>query len=229
MSGDDACVLAHPEQERGLSGSQKMDADKEQPGNDSAHAIALAGEAELVEHVGPWEPRPVVGTEATGEDDDAEVGEIQRFGRAGSECSRHVDWRQIKSMVRRVPLDQTHQLAEALICPVGTLLQILRKVGQAALNPQEVPSEDDSHSLERTKVQVVAGVGRVSTVWSKNPAWASHHTMSWLPSRRGTQGALPQARTTSRPASRYSSLICAPDWPLPTTSTLPGGRALAFR
>ena len=150
MTGDDGCVLAHPEEERGLSRAQKMDAHEEQPGDDSTDAISLEREAELVERVGPRKPGAVVRAEATREDDDAEVGEIQPFGRMSSEGSRLVDRRQIKSMFCREPLDQTHQLAEALVPPGGALLQIRREVGQTALRPQEVPSKSDPHRLECT-------------------------------------------------------------------------------
>jgi hypothetical protein len=53
--------------------------------------------------------------------------------------------------------------------------------------------------------------------------------MSRPPGRRGGHGARPQAKTTSRPDSPSSSASWQPVWPLPTTRTLPGGRAVGLR
>ena len=77
--------------------------------------------------------------------------------------------------------------------------------------------------------EAAAGAGSESTVASKNPVSTAHQTRSWPPKRRGTHGTLPQASTTSRPASCSSSAIWQPDWPLPTTRTAARRRSRSLR
>jgi autotransporter-associated beta strand protein len=74
-----------------------------------------------------------------------------------------------------------------------------------------------------------AGDGSVPTGWPRNPDVSSHQTTSRPASRRGTQGARPQASTTRRPASSSSSASWQPDCPLPTIRTGPGGRLASLR
>ena len=62
-----------------------------------------------------------------------------------------------------------------------------------------------------------------STGTSCQPMRSSHSWQSRPRDRREMRGAAPTARCTSRPRAIRSSAICAPDRPLPTTSTAPGG------
>ena len=70
-----------------------------------------------------------------------------------------------------------------------------------------------------------AGLGSDSTVASRKPVSSAHQRMSRPPIRRASHIARPHERKTSRPASRSSSASWQPVWPLPITSTGPGGRS----
>src|SRR5438067_2208773 len=67
-----------------------------------------------------------------------------------------------------------------------------------------------------------------STVRSMIPALTPHQSASLPRYRRGTRGQLLTDRKTCRPASESSSAICAPDCPVPTTSTAPSASWPAF-
>ena len=73
------------------------------------------------------------------------------------------------------------------------------------------------------------GEGNALSGTSKKVVSFSQLTISRPLGRRGAQGARPHAMKTSLPAPCSSSPIWQPVWPLPITSTLPGGSAAGLR
>ena len=114
------------------------------------------------------------------------------------------------------------------------LVQVVGEGGPASLHRREPAQQLYAHRLQDAVVEIMAtiaagrlhvgeerraaGEGSALSGASKKAVSLSQVTMSRPSGRRGSHGARPQARNTSRPDRRRSSAIWQPVWPLPITN-----------
>lgn len=166
--------------------------------------------------------RSVVGAEPAREDDGAEPTEIDALRRPVVERLGLLDLLWLGPPLGHQLAHEVHELPVALVPPGDALGQVHGEPRVVPLRAEEVPRQHDPHRPQRPKMQVVTasvpggeyvrveargGGGQRLDRGVQEPVSFAHHTMSRPPRRRGTHGAFPHARTTSRPAWFSSSAI----------------------
>jgi hypothetical protein len=108
-------------------------------------------------------------------------------------------------------------LAEGALACTGT-------IGRGGVGPNQIAELPGVEQAGWSRAQGNRSSGRRS----KKPAASNHLTVSFP---RYLGDARPTGEVTSHtclPAAMRSSVICVPDWLLPTTSTAPSGRSSEF-
>src|ERR1700736_5606297 len=111
---------------------------------------------EVVERFRPWEPRAVVGSEATGEDDGTEAGELHLLGRRRCiEGHRLGDFGSFDPPAHCERSEEIHEQAVALVSPRDSLREIGGEADAVVRRADEAPGERHADGLERPEIEVM--------------------------------------------------------------------------
>src|SRR5215217_650477 len=161
------------------------------------------------------------------------------LGGLGVESLRRRRVRPSQPALRGQLAKAVHDLGVPLIAPGHALAEVGGEPGVAALRAEETTQQRDSHAAERPVVEVMTAVAPAGLEVAGQAGARVRQRVGPIVEVAGldeppgpvviADPARPQARKPSRPASRSSSAIWQPDWPLPTTSTRPGGSSSGLR